>query len=87
MSRSVWAWASSFVGTARRGADAAQFATGPVDATVQNDLVEIRHAPVHPFWLYRAAGGTPQPISGTVALAAAVDAAAADILDQLTPQA
>jgi len=49
--------------------------------------VEIRHAPVHPFWLYRAADGTPQPISGTVALAAAIDAAAADILDQLAPQA
>ena len=72
---------------ARRAAVAAQFATGTVDATVQNHLVEIRHAPGHPFWLYRSADGTPQPISGTVALAAAIDAAAADILDQFAPQA
>lgn len=34
----------------------AQFASGGVDAVVQNDLTEINKAQVHPFNLYRAPG-------------------------------
>lgn len=65
---------------ARRAAVAAQLAGGTVDATVQNDLLEIRRAPQHPFWLYRSAEGLPESISGTVALAGALDALTAELL-------
>ncbi len=54
---------------ARRDAVAAQFAAGGVDHVVQNDLVEIRAAKIHPFRLFRAADDAPEEIAGTTALA------------------
>ncbi len=54
---------------ARAAAVNAQFAAGGVDAVVQNDLHEIRKAPVHPFHFYSAPGQVT-PIGGTTALAA-----------------
>lgn len=60
--------------TKRHAAVAAQFAAGGVDAVVHNDLTEIRATSreQHPFWLYRAAGGAPEPVTGAPALAAAL---------------
>lgn len=59
-------------GSARRAAVVRQFATGGVDAVVHNDLVEIRAATTHPFWLWRAIDAAPVPVEGTPALAAAI---------------
>lgn len=59
---------------ARQAAVAAQFQAGGVDAVVHNDLAEIRALPreQHPFWLYRAAGASPERIRGANALATAL---------------
>jgi phosphopantothenoylcysteine decarboxylase/phosphopantothenate--cysteine ligase len=54
---------------AARSAVAAQWAGGGVDATVHNDLHEIRSALSHPFHLYRDPLSTPQQIAGVSALA------------------
>jgi phosphopantothenoylcysteine synthetase/decarboxylase len=59
-------------GSARRAAVVRQFATGGVDAVVHNDLVEIRAATVHPFWLWPAIDAAPVRIEGTPALAVAL---------------
>ena len=58
---------------AGRAAVAAQFAAGTVDAVVHNDLEEIRASSAHPFWFYRSAVAAPEQISGTKALAEALD--------------
>jgi phosphopantothenoylcysteine decarboxylase/phosphopantothenate--cysteine ligase len=58
--------------TARRAAVAAQFAAGGVDAVVHNDLVEIRAAAEHPFYLYHSPEAAPQRLAGTGALAGAL---------------
>lgn len=58
---------------ARRQAVAAQFAAGGVDAVVHNDLVEIRAAPLHPFWLWHSAKVPPARLDGVPALTAALD--------------
>jgi phosphopantothenoylcysteine synthetase/decarboxylase len=58
---------------ARRAAVSAQFAAGGVDAVVHNDLVEIRSAPMHPFWIWRAANAAPIRLDGVVALAAVLE--------------
>ncbi|MDD3178862.1 MAG: phosphopantothenoylcysteine decarboxylase [Opitutaceae bacterium] len=58
---------------ARQAAVAAQLAAGGVDAVVLNDLDEINKAAVHPFWLYRHAGGPPAKVAGVDALAEALD--------------
>lgn len=59
-------------GSARRAAVVRQFATGGVDAVVHNDLVEIRAAAIHPFWLWPAIDAAPVRIEGTPALAAGI---------------
>ena len=46
---------------------------GGVDAVVQNDLAEIRRAPVHPFRLHRAPGAKPVRILGAASLALALE--------------
>ncbi|MCR6655109.1 MAG: phosphopantothenoylcysteine decarboxylase [Opitutus sp.] len=57
--------------SARYAAVFAQFATGGVDAVVQNDLAEIRAAAAdaHPFRLFTAAHTEPQPVAGVSVLA------------------
>lgn len=57
---------------AARAAVEKQWAAGGVDATVQNDLHEIRRAPVHPFHLWTGLAREPQRIEGVPALAAAL---------------
>ena len=57
---------------ARRAAVVAQFCGGGVDATVHNDLHEIRNAAVHPFYLWRNLEDAPQPLAGVPALASAL---------------
>lgn len=59
---------------AQRAAVVRQWAAGGVDATVHNDLREIRAAPVHPFNLWRDPAGPPQHLAGVPALAGALDA-------------
>lgn len=56
----------------RRDAVLAQFASGGVDAVIQNDLGEIRTSPVHPFLLYRNPVQAPERIHGTSGLAQAL---------------
>ncbi len=50
------------------------FQAGGVDAVVQNDLAEIRSAPVHPFFLYRTPDAEPTPVSGASGLALELEA-------------
>jgi phosphopantothenoylcysteine decarboxylase/phosphopantothenate--cysteine ligase len=69
---------------ARRTAVAAQFAAGTVDAVVHNDLEEIRVSAAHPFWLYRSAAAAPEQISGTAALAGALDRLVATSVSERT---
>ncbi len=57
---------------AARAAVAAQWAAGGVDATVHNDLHEIRTSAVHPFHLYRDPAAEPQTIRGVPTLAEAL---------------
>lgn len=57
-----------------RAAVAAQWVGGCVDATVHNDLHEIRAAAVHPFYLYSDPVAEPQRLLGVPALAAALHA-------------
>jgi phosphopantothenate---cysteine ligase (CTP) len=57
----------------RQAAVAAQFAAGGVDTVVHNDLAEIRGAPLHPFWLWRAPASAPERLDGVAALAAALE--------------
>lgn len=63
---------------ARLAAVRAQHDAGGVDATVLNDLVEIRTATIHPFHLYRGGSGAatglaaPTTLAGVPALAAAL---------------
>jgi phosphopantothenoylcysteine decarboxylase/phosphopantothenate--cysteine ligase len=57
---------------ARQAAVSAQWAAGGVDATVHNDLYEIRSCPVHPFHLYTDPSSPPIRIEGVVALAGAL---------------
>ena len=57
---------------ARRAAVVAQFSGGAVDATVHNDLHEIRDSAVHPFYLWRDLNAAPQRLAGVPALAAAL---------------
>ncbi len=45
-----------------------QFGTGAVDIVVHNDLDEIRHEPVHPFWVYASRHAKPERRDGTTAL-------------------
>ena len=59
---------------AQRVAVVQQHAAGGVDATVHNDLREIRAAAVHPFNLWRDPAGPPQRLEGVPALAEALDA-------------
>ncbi len=59
---------------ARRAAVAAQWAGGGVDATVHNDLHEIRSAAVHPFYLWRDPAIAPVLLAGVPSLAAALHA-------------
>lgn len=59
---------------ARRAAVLAQWAAGGVDATVHNDLHEIRSAAVHPFYLWASPAATPVLLAGVPALAAALHA-------------
>jgi hypothetical protein len=58
---------------AQRAAVAAQFAQGGVDATVHNDLVEIRAATVHPFHFWTDLNREPESLAGVPALAAALN--------------
>jgi len=58
---------------ARRAAVAQQWTAGGVDATVQNDLHEIRAAAVHPFHLWCDPTGEPERIDGVPALAETLD--------------
>ena len=60
--------------TARRAAVSAHWAGGGVDATVHNDLHEIRAAAVHPFYLWRDPAAEPQRLLGVPALAAVLHA-------------
>ncbi len=57
--------------SARDAAVTAQFATGTVDAVVQNDLTEIRAAApaAHPFRVFIAPEVSPLPLTGVPALA------------------
>ena len=57
---------------ARLAAVRAQHEAGGVDATVQNDLSEIRASAVHPFHLFRGDAETPHTLLGVTALAAAL---------------
>lgn len=59
-------------GAAARVAVEKQWAAGGVDATVQNDLHEIRAATVHPFRLWTALTREPQPVAGVPALGEAL---------------
>lgn len=57
---------------AARAAVEKQWAAGGVDATVQNDLHEIRAAEVHPFHLWTDLARGPRPVAGVPALAEAL---------------
>ena len=59
---------------ARRAAVLAQWSAGGVDATVHNDLHEIRAATTHPFYLWARPATTPFLLAGVPALAAALNA-------------
>ena len=57
---------------ARHAAVAAQFGSGAVDAVVHNDLVEMREAKAHPFYLYRSPREEPERLAGVPALTEAL---------------
>lgn len=59
---------------ARRAAVLTQWSAGGVDATVHNDLREIRAEAVHPFYLWAYPAKTPVLLAGVPALAAALNA-------------
>ncbi len=66
---------TSRAGAAQRiAAVDALWSKGGVDAVVQNDLAEIRSAPVHPFHLHRAPQTSPTSVYGAAGLATALEA-------------
>jgi phosphopantothenoylcysteine decarboxylase/phosphopantothenate--cysteine ligase len=56
----------------RKAAVRALFAAGGVDRVVHNDLVEIRSAPEHPFWMYGGLDDAPALCVGVRGLAEAL---------------